>query len=272
MFTTIFENVSRAFQNRLICLIYLNIDGDIAFQAFAELLPHSSTSKIFGFEEDHLSQDPQTLEGNFQVLIFKKLGDLKDYKVSDLSYKALLSDSFRIGKSLSISIFLLFLFQSQALYLPVTSVLTIIFSPQQESSKTITYWSAHPNFSTVLQVVLAISYLEQQQQQVNLKPITQLSLKFHISRTTYWILVIQILFLTSFQALLIGVFRFFILRSVQNLFDVERSLILVGSLSLASTWKQDFKLNLIGILGHLHTFCVLTIQEAITLQIWQQSR
>ena len=170
----------------------MNIDGDIVFQAFAELLSHSSTSKFSGFEEDHLSQDPEALEGNFQVPIFKKSSDLKDYKVSDLFYKPLLSDSFRIGQSLSISIFLLFLFQSQALYLPVTSVLTIIFSPQQESSKTITYWSAHQNFSAVLQVVLVTNYLEQQQQQDNLKPIIQFPLKFHISRTTYRILVIQI--------------------------------------------------------------------------------
>jgi len=92
----------------------------------------------------------------------------------------------------------------------------------------------------------------------------QPSLLDHISGLAYWILAFKILFERTLQDLSIALFRFFKLCCVRKLLSVEQrlsllkhnytwvhcpSLILVGSLSLASTWKQDFKLNLNNILN-----------------------
>lgn len=71
-----------------------------------ELISHNSTNKTFGFEEGHLSFDPEALEGNFQVLIFKKTSVLEDCKVSKLSYKPFLIDFVWIEWSLSVFDFL----------------------------------------------------------------------------------------------------------------------------------------------------------------------
>ena len=92
-----------------------------------------------------------------------------------------------------------------------------------------------------------------------------LSLLGHISGLAYWILAFKLLFERTMQDLSIAFFRFFKLRWIRKLLSVNQhkytwvhcpSLILVGFLSLASTWKQDFKLNLDSILN-TSTLCVI---------------
>ena len=96
-----------------------------------------------------------------------------------------------------------------------------------------------------------------------------LSLLNHISGTAYSILANKTVLKRSLQALSIGLLRFFQACFVRKLFGIERldsfwlqilvgslSQILFGSLSLASIWKQDFKLNLNNILN-TSTLCVI---------------
>ena len=80
IFTTIFKTTSRAFQNSLIFYFWLNIDGDIAFYPFQELIFHSCTSKFFKFGVGHLPQDLEEIQRNCQVLIFKTLPCLEVYQ------------------------------------------------------------------------------------------------------------------------------------------------------------------------------------------------
>ncbi len=95
-----------------------------------------------------------------------------------------------------------------------------------------------------------------------------LSLTAHISRLAYWISVIKILFKSPLQDLSIETSFIFELRLVQKLSHFKRRLSFLTHFctwntvpcpqSLATTWKQDFKLNFVDNLIALSSFLVDT--------------
>ena len=200
--TTFLKSVKRTFQNCLICLFWLNIDGDIDSQRFQELIHHSNTSKILEFAVGTLSQEPEVLQEKFQVLIFKKLARLDDCKRACADSKPLWSNLRRLERPLSSFKNFLVGGPSSLPVPPVAPVLDRIFYYKFVPVLFITSLSNSPCFITYLQAILEIQQCVHSFKNNNTQEgINQFSLEDHFSRSTCWIFKIFGLFEREFKDL-----------------------------------------------------------------------
>ena len=190
-----------------------------------------------------LSQDQEALQENFQVLIFKKYPRLEDCKriwADSNPFK-----SYLRRPEAPLSSFEIFHFGGP-LSLPVLPVAPVLDLPTYSNFVPVLfgiYLSDPPSFIGDLQAILEITYISHfLQGQSFYQDSKFFHLRDHISRTAYRIFEIFRSFESSFQDLSFLCDHFCHCTDASKVID--RQTILVGSLSLASTWKQDFKLNL----------------------------